>query len=79
MLTANPRTKMLMEKAPKMSDVLLKSLFTKGSAGAKIEDAKGLRKVMAAMRPIMNHLRPSVKFLCIKVSKRLDGLNCRNY
>lgn len=68
LLTANPSTKILMEKEPKSVDVLLNSLFTKGSAGAKMEDAKGLRKVMAAMRPMMNHFLPSVKFLYVLVS-----------
>jgi hypothetical protein len=37
--------------------------LTKGMAGAKMEDAKGLRNVMAAMRLMMNHFLPSVKFL----------------
>jgi len=69
-LTANPSTKILMEKEPSILDSLSKSLFTKGRAGAKMEDAKGLRKVMELMRPMMNHFLLSEKFLCVLFSIR---------
>jgi hypothetical protein len=47
--------------------VLSNSSFTKGRAGAKMDEAKGLRNVIDAMRPMMNHFLLEVKFLRIVI------------
>lgn len=54
--TANPKTYTLTAKLPSNSDVLWKAAFTKGIPGAKMDDARGERNVIADTRNRMKSL-----------------------